>query len=73
MAGNEPVTSPDQHKEPNLRLVRTAAVVSALITLTLVFGNHKGGVEQVWIGAIAGGMLLMVIVDWMLRRNGLRS
>jgi hypothetical protein len=73
VAGNEPVTSPDQHKQPNLRLVRTAAVVCALVILTLWFGNHKGGVEQVWIGAIAAGMLLMVIVDWMLRRNGLRS
>lgn len=73
MAGNEPVTSPDQTKPTNLRLIRTAAVVTALIMLSLVFGNHQGGIENIFIVAIALGMIGMVIVDWVLRRNGLRS
>jgi hypothetical protein len=73
VAGNEPVTSPDQHKPANMRLLRAAAVITALLTLSCVVGNHKGRVETVWLVAIAGGLLLLLIVDWMLRRNGLRS
>ncbi len=73
MAGSEPVTSPDQRKPVNQKPVRIGAVVSILITLTLLFGNHKGRVEQIWLLAFAGGMALMLIVDWVLRRNGLRS
>jgi uncharacterized protein DUF2631 len=73
MAGSEPVTSPDQHKPANMRLLRAGAVITALILLVMVFGNHKGAVEDIWLAAIAGGMILLLIVDWVLRRNGLRS
>jgi hypothetical protein len=73
VAGNEPVTSPDQRKPVNLRRVRTAAVVSAILVALMLIGNHKGRVELVWLGAIAGGMVLLLIIDWVLRRNGLRS
>jgi tellurite resistance protein TehA-like permease len=74
VAGEEPVTSPDQHKQPNLRLLRAAGVISALIVLSLLLGrNHQGHVEDIWIFAIAGGILLLLVADWVLRRNGLRS
>jgi len=73
VAGNEPVTSPDQHKPTNMRLVRGAAVVTIVLTLLMTIGNHKGRVEQVWLLAFAGGMALLLIVDWVLRRNGLRQ
>jgi hypothetical protein len=73
VAGNEPVTSPDQHKQPNLRLVRAAAVLSALILVLMLVGNQKGHVELIWGVAIAGGIILLLIIDWVLRRNGLRS
>ena len=72
MAGDEPVTSPDQHKPANMRLIRGGAVVSAVIILLMIFGNHSGNVENIWLVAIAVGLVLMLIVDWMLRRNGLR-
>lgn len=73
MAANEPVTSPDQHKPVNHRLIRAAGVLSILVTLSLLFGNHEGNIEQLWLLAIAGGMALLLIIDWVLRRNGLRS
>ena len=72
MAGDEPVTAPDQHKPTNMRLLRGGAVVTAVIILLLIFGNHTGGVENVWLVAIAASLILTLIVDWMLRRNGLR-
>jgi hypothetical protein len=73
VAGNEPVTSPDQRKPVNLRLVRTAAVVSAALIALMLIGNQKGRVELVWGLAIAGGIVLTLVIDWVLRRNGLRS
>jgi hypothetical protein len=72
VAGNEPVTSPDQHKPTNLRLVRRAALVTIVIIVLMTIGNHRGRVEDIWLLAVAGGMALLVIVDWVLRRNGLR-
>lgn len=74
MAGDEPVTSPDQHKPTNLRLVRIGAffTIFALVAMAL-FGNHEGRVEVYWLFAIAGLIAAMVIGEWLLRKNGLRS
>jgi hypothetical protein len=68
-----PVTSPDQHKPANMKLLRIGAVVTAIILLLLIFGNQRGRIENIWLMGLAGGLILMVIVDWVLRRNGLRS
>ncbi len=73
VAANEPVTSPDQHKPTNLRLARIGGVGSIVILLLLTLGNHQGWVENVWLVAIAGLIALMMVADWVLRRNGLRS
>jgi hypothetical protein len=73
VADEEPVTAPDQHKPANLTMLRVAGVVSILVLLTCVIGNHRGKVEDVWIAGVAGFLALLLIVDWVLRRNGLRS
>jgi len=73
VAGSEPVTSPDQHKPGNRRAGRIGAVVSALILLSLIIGNHEGNTENVWLVVLALGLLAIVIGDAVLRRNGLRS
>jgi hypothetical protein len=72
VAGNEPVTSPDQHKPSNMRALRGAAVVTAVIILLMTIGNHRGNIEDVWLAAVAIGMLALLVIDWVLRRNGLR-
>jgi hypothetical protein len=73
VAGDEPVTSPDQHKPTNMKLLRIGAVVTAVILVLMVMGNHEGGIEDIFLVAVAGGLILLLIVDWVLRRNGLRS
>ncbi len=73
MAGDEPVTSPDQHKPANMKLLRFGAVVTAAILVVMILGNHEGRIEDIFLIAIAGGLILMLIIDWVLRRNGLRS
>lgn len=73
MAGTEPVTSPDQRKPGHRKLGQIGAVVSALIILSMLIGNHEGRIEDIWLIALALGLLAIVVGDIVLRRNGLRS
>jgi hypothetical protein len=74
VAGNEPVNSPDQLKPINPRKSRIGAVVLIVALLLMaLFGNHRGRVEDVWMIGLAGLIVLMLIGDWILRRNGLRD
>ncbi len=72
MAGSEPVTSPDQLKPGSRKGARIGAIVSALILLSMIIGNHEGNTENVWLIILAGGLVLTVLGDAVLRRNGLR-
>ena len=73
MAGDEPVTSPDQHKPGHRRLGRIGALGTAAILVLMMFSNHRGRVEDIFLVVIAAGLVGMVIGDVVLRRNGLRS
>ena len=43
MAGDEPVTSPDQHRPTiSAKLSRFGAVVTILVLLAMTVGNHEG-------------------------------
>ena len=72
MADHEPVTSPDQHKPGTPRAARVGAAITALILLAMLFGNHTGRVEDLFLLASAGLLVLALVGDWVLRRNGLR-
>ena len=74
MAGSEPVTSPDQHKPGNAKAARIGAVVTigALLLMALV-GNHGGRVEDFWLIGTAAGIAAILVGDWLLRKNGLKS
>lgn len=73
MAGNEPVTSPDQHKPGQAKAARIGAVLVIISLLAMLLGNHRGFVENYWLVAVAGFLLLVLVLDWVLRKNGLRS
>ncbi len=73
MAGSEPVTSPDQHKPGHRKAGQIGAVLSALALLAMICGNHEGKVEDIWLIGLAALLLIIVIGDAVLRRNGLRS
>jgi hypothetical protein len=75
VAGDEPVTAPDQHK-PSVsgRRARIGVVVCALALVAMgAVGNHEGRIEEFYTYGFAGLLILIVIVDWMLRRSGLKS
>jgi hypothetical protein len=73
VAGNEPVTSPDQHKPGQAKAARVGAVLVIISLLAMTRGNHRGFVENYWLVAVASGLVLILVVDWVLRKNGLRS
>jgi hypothetical protein len=73
VAGNEPVTSPDQRKPGHRKAARIGAVVSIMALLFMTIGNHRGRTEDIWLIGIAIGLALILIADAILRRNGLRS
>jgi hypothetical protein len=75
VAGDEPVTSPDQHRPTiSKRLARLGLLVTIIsLVLMSLFGNHEGRVEEVWMIGIAGLLALWLFIDFVLRKNGLRS
>jgi hypothetical protein len=73
VAAEEPVTSPDQHKPGHRREARIAAVVVIISLLLMLFGNHKGHVEDIFLVATAGIIAAILVADWLMRKNGLKS
>jgi hypothetical protein len=69
------VTAPDQHKPMNLKWARIGGVfaIIALLLMTSPFNNHAGGVDDVFLILIAGLIAVLIGVDAVLRRNGLRQ
>jgi len=52
---------------------RIGAVFVTLFLLALLFGNHQGKVEDLWIIGIAAVMIIILLLDWRRRRNAWRS
>ena len=73
MAGSEPVTSPDQRKPGGRKASRIGAVLTILVLLSMLIGNHTGRIEDIFLVVIAASLALILIGDVVLRRNGLRS
>lgn len=74
MAGSEPVTSPDQRKPGRRRAGQIGAVLTALALVSMIFGNNDvSGIAKLWLIGIAAGLIGIVLIDAVLRRNGLRS
>ncbi len=75
MAGDDDtVTSPDQHRPTiSKRLARFGAVVTILALVAMLWGNHEGNVENIFLIGIAAILLLALVLDWILRKNGLKS
>ena len=74
MSGEEEVTSPDQHKPTiSRRLARFGAVATILILLAMLYGNHRGRVEDIFLIGTAAVLATLLVLDFVLRKAGLRS
>jgi hypothetical protein len=66
------VTSPDQHKPGPRRAALVGAWTTVVILLLMLIGNHKGRVEDLWLIGTAAAIVLWVLADWALRKNGIK-
>jgi len=69
----EPVYSPDQLKPGSRKWARIGAIGSVVIILLYLWGNHEGNTENVYLVLTALLLIGAVVVDSVLRRNGLKS
>jgi Protein of unknown function (DUF2631) len=68
----EPVYAPDQLKPGNRKWARRGAIGTAVILLLYLWGNHEGNTENVFLIVLALGLVGIVALDAVLRRNGLK-
>jgi uncharacterized protein DUF2631 len=68
----EPVFAPDQLKPGNRKWGRRGAIASAAILLLFFWGNQEGNTEKIFLVVIALSLVGAVILDTVLRRNGLK-
>jgi len=68
----EPVYAPDQLKPGNRKWGRIGAIGTAVIILAMLIGNHEGNTENIWLVVTALVLIGAVVVDIVLRRNGLK-
>ena len=68
----EPVYAPDQLKPGNRKWSRIGAIGTAVLILALFWGNHEGNTENIYLVLFAVGLIGAVLVDVVLRRNGLK-
>ena len=68
----EPVYAPDQLKPGNRKWARIGAIGTAVILLAMLFGNHEGNTENIWLIGTALALIGVVVGDAVLRRNGLK-
>ena len=72
VVAEEPVYAPDQLKPGNRKWARIGALGTAAILLGMLIGNHRGNTENVWLIGTALLLIGAVVVDVVLRRNGLK-
>jgi hypothetical protein len=72
IVAEEPVYAPDQLKPGNRKWGRRGAIGSAVIILLYLWGNHEGNTENVFLVVTALLLIGAVVLDAVLRRNGLK-
>jgi hypothetical protein len=71
---HEEVVAPDQLKPGHRRSGRLGAIVVAVSLVLMIFcDNVVTGVAKIWLIGFAAALILAVVGDTVLRRNGLRS
>ena len=68
----EPVYAPDQLKPGNRKGAQRGAIGAAAVLLLYLWGNHEGNTENIYLVVTALLLIGAVIVDVVLRRNGLK-
>ena len=73
MASEEPVTSPDQHKPTPIKLVRAVSAAIIVSLLLMLIGNNEVNTGAPWIIGVSALIAIILIIDGVQRRNGLKD
>ena len=72
-APQDQITSSDQRRRASSpRLARAGALAAIVLLLVMLAGNHEGNIENLFLVLTAVGLSTMLVVDHLLRKNGLR-
>jgi hypothetical protein len=52
---------------------RRLAIIPIVFLVAMVFGNHQGNLENIWLIGIAAFLVLLLVVDARRRKNAWRS
>jgi hypothetical protein len=52
---------------------RRLAIIPILFLLAMLFGNHEGRMEDLWLVGIAAALVIMIVADARRRKNAWRS
>jgi hypothetical protein len=52
---------------------RRLAIIPILFLLAMLYGNHRGKLEDIWLIGIAAFLVVLLVVDARRRRNAWRS
>jgi hypothetical protein len=52
---------------------RRLVIIPIVFLIAMVFGNHKGKLEDIWLIGLAAVLLLLVVWDARRRKNAWRS
>jgi hypothetical protein len=73
VVAEEPVYAPDQLKPGNRKSWRIGAIISAVVLLGMIYGNHEGNTENLWLIILAVFLIGALLVDAVMRRSGLKA
>ena len=52
---------------------RRLTIIPILFLLAMLFGNHRGKIEDIWLVGIAAFMVVLLVLDARRRKNAWRS
>jgi uncharacterized protein DUF2631 len=73
IVSEEEVYAPDQLKKGHPKAFKIAGVMTAIALCLMVFGNHKGNIEDIYLVGTALLIIGAIVADGVLRRKGLKK
>ncbi len=72
MSDEQPVIAPDQLKAGHPKAFKIAGVLTMIALLLMMMGNHKGNIEDIYLGGTAVLIGAVLAYDSVARRHGLK-
>jgi Protein of unknown function (DUF2631) len=73
VVSEEQVYAPDQLKKGHPKAFKIAGVLVAISLVLMVWGNHRGHIEDIYLIGTAALIIGAIVADSVMRRNGLKK